>query len=302
MTDRLSALRLFIRVARAGSFSAAARELGLSQPSASRIVAGLEREVGASLLTRTTHRLVLTEVGADYLARVDAILEALDEADFVARGGGELRGLVRLAAPPNLIAREIVPGLGDFLDQHPRLRVDLVAADHRLNLVGAGIDVAVRFGEPPESSVVARKLAEAPRLLVAAPSYVRVAGAPANPTDLARSAILIGPAGRRRGAWTFSRDGETVSAQVESRLMFSETEGAIAAAVAGLGITSTGLWGCRTELSDGRLVQILPDWNLGSVELFAVFAAGRAAKPSARAIIDHLRRHVALPQGRMDRH
>ena len=159
-------------------------------------------------------------------------------------------------------------------------------------MVGAGIDVAVRFGTPRDSSAVVRKLAEVPRLLVAAPSYVRATGAPAAPDDLREFAILIGPAGRRREAWTFRRDDETVSVRVESRLSFSENDGAIAAAVAGLGITSTGLWGCRAELSDGRLVRLLPDWGLGAVGVYAQFAAGRAAKPSACAIIGHLKQDL----------
>src|ERR1700749_3806885 len=116
MSDRLHALRLFVRVARTGSFSRAGRELGLSQPSASRIVAALEREVGAALLTRTTRALTLTEAGADYLARVEPILAALEEADHAARGTGELRGTLRIGISSSFATREVIPRLGAFLD------------------------------------------------------------------------------------------------------------------------------------------------------------------------------------------
>src|SRR2546429_866687 len=126
MSDLLAPLRLFVRVARAGSFSRAGRELGLSQPSASRIIAALEREVGAALFTRSTRALALTEAGAEYLARVEPALAALEEADHAARGTGELRGVVRVAASSSFSVREVIPRLPAFLDKHPKLRVVLL--------------------------------------------------------------------------------------------------------------------------------------------------------------------------------
>ncbi len=292
MTDRLFALGLFLRVARSGSFSAAARELGISQPSASRIVADLERTVGASLLTRTTHGLTLTEAGGDYLSRVAPILAALEEADHAARGGTELRGLVRVAAPPTFIARELVPRLGCFLEQHPALQVELVAADHRLELVRTGVDVAFRFGPPPDGGAVGRKLAELPRVLVAAPSYLQRHGTPDRPEALADHMAIGSPASRGQGAWAFERDGGTVAVTIRNRLTFSDTESAMTAAAAGLGVMSTGLWSCRTELAQGMLLRLLPAWSLGTVGLHVVLAAGRAAKPSARGFVAHMAREL----------
>src|ERR1700744_3679413 len=135
MNDRFSTLRLFARVARTGSFSAAGRELGLSQPSVSRIIAGLEHEVGAALLTRTTRALTLTEAGTDYLARIEPILTALEEADHAARGTGELRGLLRVGVSSSFAVREVIPRLPGFLDKHPALRIDMVTEDRRQDLV-----------------------------------------------------------------------------------------------------------------------------------------------------------------------
>ncbi|NVH05530.1 LysR family transcriptional regulator, partial [Escherichia coli] len=119
MSDRLHALRLFVRVARAGSFSVAGRALQLSQPSVSRIIAGLEAEVGAALLTRTTRAVTLTEAGADYIARIEPILAALEEADHAARGTGELRGMLRVGVAASFAVREIIPRLPAFMAMHP---------------------------------------------------------------------------------------------------------------------------------------------------------------------------------------
>src|SRR5271155_3145985 len=166
MTGRLLALRAFVRTAHSGSFSRAGRELGLSQPSVSRILAQLENEVGAALLMRTTRRVTLTEAGADYLARIEPLLSGLEEADHAVRGTGELRGVLRIALSSSFGVREVIPRLPKFLDRHPALRVDMGISDQRQDLVVDGVDVALRLGPLPDSSAVARKLAEAPRVLV----------------------------------------------------------------------------------------------------------------------------------------
>jgi DNA-binding transcriptional LysR family regulator len=288
MSDRLSALRLFVRVARTGNFSRAAREFGLSQPSASRIIATLEKEVGASLFTRSTRALALTEAGAEYLARVEPALAALDEADHAARGTGELRGTVRLAASSSFSVRAVIPRLTDFLKLHPKLRVELLMNDQRQALISEGVDVAFRFGLLADSSATARRLGNIQRVLVASPAYLRWAGRPRVPADLSSHEIIIGPTGMDSDGWTFKKDGRQVSLRLEGRVSVSANEGAVAAAVAGLGVACTGIIGCRTELARRTLVRVLPDWHMGAVDVHAVFPAGRAAKPAARALVDHM--------------
>ncbi|MGH8516967.1 MAG: LysR family transcriptional regulator, partial [Panacagrimonas sp.] len=157
MSDRLAALRVFERVARRGSFSVAARELGLSQPSVSRIVAELERALGASLIVRSTRGLRLSEAGSDYLARIEPVLLALDEADHAAAGSGELRGRLRVGLSSSFGVREVVPRLPTFLAAHPALRLDLVVSDARQDLVAEGVNVALRLGSlPPDSNLLVR--------------------------------------------------------------------------------------------------------------------------------------------------
>lgn len=286
MNDRFFSLLLFVRVARTGSFSAAGRELGLSQPTASRIVAALERKVGAALLTRTTRAVTLTEAGIDYLARAEAILTALDEADHAARGTGELRGILRVATSSALATRAVLPRLSQFTDIHPGLRVEFTLNDQRQDLVGESVDVAVRIGPRSDSTAVARRVGVVHRVLVASPAYLKKAGTPAAPSDLPNHAVIVGPAGQSSEGWAFWRDGKATSVRVDGRFMLNGADGATAAAVAGLGILSTGHLSCLAELDNGALVRVLPDWEMGSADINVILPAGRAAKPSARAFAD----------------
>jgi DNA-binding transcriptional LysR family regulator len=288
MTDRLLALRAFVRTAHSGSLSRAGRELGLSQPSVSRILAQLEKEVGAALLTRTTRRVTLTEAGADYLTRIEPLLSGLEEADHAARGTGELRGALRIALSSSFGVREVIPRLPGFLERHPALHVDLGISDARQDLLADGVDVALRLGSLPDSSATARKLAEAPRLVIASPGYLDRRGRPRDPADLAAHSVIVGPGGGGPNAWAFVRDGRRASVRVEGRLTTAANEGATAAAVAGLGITMTSLWGCRAELARGDLARVLEDWEMEPIELHAIFPLGRAASPAARAFVDYL--------------
>ena len=286
MADRMSSLRVFIRVARSGSFSRAARELGISQPSASRTIALLEKDIGATLFTRSTRALSLTEAGAEYLTRVEAALAALDEADHAARGTGELRGLLRIAASSSFTEHIIIPRLGGFLARNPKLRVVLLVNDQRQPLITEGVDVAFRFGSLGDSTATARRLGSIERVLVASPAYLRRAGRPKAPAELSSHAIIAGPTGT--DDWTFEKEGRRISVRLDSRLVVSANEGAVAAAVAGLGIANTGSIASRREIANGALVRVMPDWQMGSVDVHAVFPAGRAAKVAARALADHM--------------
>ncbi len=137
---------MFIRVARRGSFSAAGRELGVPQSTVSRTIATLERELGASLLVRSTRAVTVTDAGADFLGRIEPILAELDEAEQMARQSEELRGTLRIGIGTSLAARIVIPHLKPFLDKHPALQVDLLMDDQKQDLVKEGVDVAFRFG------------------------------------------------------------------------------------------------------------------------------------------------------------
>lgn len=288
MNDKLLALRLFVRVARTGSFSAAARELDLSQPSVSRIIAALEKDVGGALIARTTRAVTLTDVGNEYLTRVEEILASLEEADHQARGSRELRGSLRIAMPGSFGVREIVPVMPGFLARHPLLNVSLLMSDRRQDTVKDGVDVALRLGELADSTATARLIGRTQRVIVASPTYLKARGVPRTPDDLAAHAAIVGPAGTSAGTWSFQKDGQRVSARINSRLTVTGNEASVAAAVAGMGVVTTALWGCRAELASGSLIQLLPDWTMGEVEAHGMFTPGRTPKPSARALVEYL--------------
>jgi DNA-binding transcriptional LysR family regulator len=232
--------------------------------------------------------LNLTEAGADYLARIEPILAALEEADHAARGTGEMRGTLRISLPLGFGTREVIPRLPAFMQIHPALRIDLSLDDRNQDLVTEGIDVALRAGALADSSATARRLGACPRLLVASPAYLARAGTPDTPESLADHQVIVGPLGIGLDSCTFQRNARTTTVRVEGRLTTSVNQGAVAAATAGLGIAVVALWNCRSELASGTLVQVLADWQMEPFEFHAVFAAGRAAKPSARAFADYL--------------
>lgn len=287
MSDHLAALRLFARIAHRGSFSAAAREAGVPQSTASRTMAVLEREIGAALLVRNTRAVTLTDAGSEFLARLETILADLDEAEQAVRGTGELRGVLRVALGSSLAVREVIPRLPPFLDRHPALKVQLMPEDRLHDLVAEGIDVALRFGKLLDSTATFRTIRSWPRVLAASPAYLTKTGTPRSPADLSTHSLVWGLAANNT-RWLFRRNGAPTSIRVEPRLQAGSNEGAVAAATAGLGIVMTTSGACRRELEAGSLVRLLTEWDLGELELNAVFAAGRAAKPSARAYVAYL--------------
>lgn len=288
MNDQLSALRLFVRVARTGSFSRAARDLQLSQPTVSRTIAWLEEELGAKLFARTTRALALTQAGARYLERVEVLLESLDEASFELRGSGELRGTLRVGLSSSLAVLSIIPLLPQFTLVHPGLKVDLKIEDRHQDMITEGLDLVLRFGHISDSTFVARPLVTWPRFLVAAPSYLHRAMLPVHPHDLVGHAAITGQTGNST-AWSLTRGDETISVRVAGQVTVSTNHAAIVASAAGLGIVAATPAACGQQLETGALVRVLKDWTLPPLALHAVFVSGRSISPSARAFLSFLK-------------
>jgi DNA-binding transcriptional LysR family regulator len=284
-------LKLYTRVARLGSFSAAARECGLSQSQVSRIIAELETSLGARLLSRTTRAVVLTEAGAEFLARMEPILAALDEAEHSVREGGDLRGLLRMSMPTSFGIRDAIPRLAAFAARHPNLHLQFLLEDRRQDLVRDAVDVAIRLGRLVDSTATVKLITTIPRVVVASPGYLAQHGTPATPSELDQHRIVGGTAAAVPTAWMFERDGKELAMQLEPRFSTNENEGAIAAAVSGFGITSTSGWACRRELEDGSLVRLFSDWKMVGIPVHAYFPLGRATRAAARAAVDHLVAH-----------
>jgi DNA-binding transcriptional LysR family regulator len=291
MNDRLLALKLFVRLARTGSFSQAGKDLKLSQPSASRLIAAFEREVGAKLFVRSTRAVALTEAGADYLARIEPALAEIEEAGQALRGKGALRGNLRIGVPASAAIREVIPRLPGFLAKHPELRIDLAVDDGRQDLIREGIDVAIRFGKLEDSSATTVRIGTNPLLVAASPSYLKRAGLPATPNDLPKFSMMIGLPGTDNTC-SFEKNGRVVSVKADAPLSANIREAAVAGAVAGIGIVACSLWGCRAELKSKALVQILKDWDMGAAAVHAVYPSGSGVKTAARSFVDFFQKDL----------
>jgi DNA-binding transcriptional LysR family regulator len=281
-------LKLYTRVARLGSFSAAAREYGLSQSQVSRIIADLESDLGARLLTRSTRAVVMPDADVEFLSRLDLILISLDEAEHSVRGGGELRGILRMSMPSSVAIREVIPRLAPFVDLHPELQVQVLLGDRPQDLVKEAVDVAIRLGRLVDSSATASMITKIARVIVASRTYIERHGAPATPEELTQHRIVGGPASVVPTAWKFKRGVDEIVIDLEPHFLTDENEGSVAAATAGLGITSTSEWACRRELRDGSLVRLLVDWKTVDIPVHAYFPMGRATRAAGRAVIEHL--------------
>jgi DNA-binding transcriptional LysR family regulator len=285
---------LFVRTVESGSFSKAAREFGLSQPSVSRSIAALERRLGVKLLIRTTRQVSATDAGDALLGRARDALLAIDEAESAARGADRLAGVLRVALPPEYGVRRIVPLLPAFFARHPLLKVDLMMSDRYENLIAEGADVALRIGDLPDSSFVARKLESARRLFIAAPSYLARRGAPASLADLAGHDVIGGPADVGDETWIGRRNGRIERQLVSFRVRSRSATGVVACAVAGLGVATASIWMCAEALASGEAVEILTDYALDPVQAYVVFPAGHRPSQRARAFSDYLE-HALSP-------
>jgi DNA-binding transcriptional LysR family regulator len=297
MNDRLQQLAIFLRTVETGSFSRAAREFGLTQPSASRAIAALERRLGVKLIARTTRQISATDAGQKLLAPTREALAAVEDVENAARGADRLSGVLRVALPTTYGARRIAPLLPPFIDRYPGLKIDLMMSDRYENLIAEGAELALRVGEQPDSSFVARKLESARRLFIAAPAYLARRGAPESLRDLAAHDLIGGgPAALGEQSWAARRNGRTEIAPVEPRSHVRSAAGVVACAVAGLGVAVASIWMCGEELAAGALTEVLTDYALDPIVAYVVFPAGRRPSQKARVFADYLEQAVAQPR------
>lgn len=279
--DRYQAMLTFVRVVDTGSFSAAARQLNVGQPAVSKTIAQLEGRLQVSLLIRSTHGLTPTEAGQRFYERARVAIQEADEAESAARGAGAgLSGCLRVSAATTFARLHIVPLLPRFLEQHPELEIDVILDDRVIDLVAEGVDVSLRMGALPDSAAVARKLATSGRSVLATPVYLERAGEPHSPADLAGHEGVI--YSQLSNVWSFTRDCAEASVSVRGRVRVSAAEGLRAAVLAHMGLTIASDWMFAPELAAGTVRRVLEGWTLPSLDLWAVFPAGRMASAKAR--------------------
>lgn len=286
---------VFARVVQAGSFTAAARLLGMPKSSVSKKVADLEERLGVRLLQRTTRTLGLTDAGRVYFERCARIIDELEEADqAVAELQAAPRGVLRVTVPLSFgVLGSIVAG---FLSEHPGVQVEMVCTDKLVDLVQDGFDVAIRAGPLQDSSLVARKLGTIKRVLVASPAYLRKRGSPRAPEDLAEHACIAFGGGPTPALWCLEFEGRRRDVRVSPRFTVNDFEMMIDAARAGVGIAWVMDFLAANELREGRLRHVLPEWCSVETPVHAVYPTVRHLSPKVVRFIDCLREHLSRAQ------
>lgn len=287
----LNGMSVFAAVVDGGSFAAAGEALDMSPPGVSRAIARLEARLGIRLFNRTTRSVNLTDEGRRFHAQVLPLLAGLEEAaTSAAQGATTVRGRLRVNMDPLFSRLMLGPRLGEFMDAHPQLELELVTRDQLGDIVADGFDLAIRFGEPPVSGLVARKLLDTRILTVAAPSYLRRYGRPAMPQGLEGAAHVCiefrDPATGRTFPWEFHRKQRKLVVKTAGRLIVNDTGTMHSACLAGYGVAQVMALGTERWLADGQLVELFPDWADERFPLYALYPSRHHPPAKVRAFLD----------------
>jgi LysR family transcriptional activator of dmlA len=288
--DGFSDLAFFSLLIKHGSMAAAAQQLGVTPPAVSKRLAAIERRLGVRLLQRTTRRIGLTPEGETYLvdgARVLQELEALERT--VAGGHAAPKGLLRVCATLGFGRKHIAPALSKFARRFPDVEVQLQLTDRPVNLVEQGFDLQVRLGELPDARLTARLLAHNRRVLCGSPTYLRRAGEPTSPRELARHACLfIRESEETFGTWHLRNGARTETVKVRGPFASNDGECVLGWALDGHGILMRSLWEAAPMLRSGRLRPVLAEWSLPPADVYAVFPTRSHLSAKTRALVDFL--------------
>jgi DNA-binding transcriptional LysR family regulator len=279
----------FVRVVELGSLTKAAEAMGLSNPSASRQLAALERRLGARLIERSTRRLFVTDVGQDFYGRCKAALDHMREAvEAVNATTSNPVGVLRVTASLSLSLQHVAPLLPAFAQLYPNVRVELVAANRYYDVIDNNIDVAIRTREfEPDSSLVVRHLANTRRVLAASPAYLNRQGTPGEPRALAHHQLLLYTY-HNPDELTFRRGDEAITIPTKATLEANDGQILRVAAVQGLGIVVQPMYVIYDDLVAGRLIPLLIDWELPRLLISLVYPHRRLVPAKTRAFIDFL--------------
>jgi DNA-binding transcriptional LysR family regulator len=287
--DTLEGMRVFARVVDAGSFSEAARRLGISKALASKYVGQLEQRLGIRLLNRTTRKLTPTELGVAYYNRCARIVGEVEELEGSLRmGHASPCGHLRIAGPRVFGEEALVGCVTAFLEKHPAVTVDLALEERTVDIIAEGFDLAVRIGELAESRLVARRITSYRYVLCASPDYVARAGTPKAPDALAGHVCIVNSAISPTNQWQFLVDGERRSVSIRPRIRVNCARPVRSLALAGYGIGLCLLPTVRNDLAAGRLLRLLEAHEAYDRSVYAVYPQSRYLPAKLRAFLDHL--------------
>jgi DNA-binding transcriptional LysR family regulator len=293
LMERSGEMEVFVRVVQEAGFSAAARSLDLTPSAVSKLIGRLESRLGARLLSRTTRALTLTAEGETYYHAALRILRDLNEADQAA-AGASLRGRLHVNTTIPFGTMYVAPAVPLFVKRNPELVIDLSFTDAIVDLVAERADVAIRIGNLPDSSLIARKLGQSRRVVCVAPAYLTKHGLPRAPADLAQHECLTFNFHRGIQSWPFRVTGEVVEQQVGGRTTVNNGETMKHLTMAGAGIARLGLFHVCDDIKAGRLVPLLEKFNPGDLELIhAVHLGGGPVPHRIRAFIDFMAERLA---------
>ena len=284
--DRLGELATFLAILDAGSLAAAGRQLRRSPPAVTRTLAALEERLGVRLLERTTRRTQPTEAGRQLAAQARAVLAAYADTMREA-GSAALRGVLHVSAPVVFGRRHVAPIVASFLRAHDGLRVDLTLADRNLDLVEDGVDIALRIGVLADSGLVARRVGEVGRVLVASPAYLAAKGTPQRPADLTRHETVFAASRPMAAEWRMRDGPRTRVVRLSPRLVVNDIEAALAALRAGGGIGAALSYQVADDVRAGTLVRLLREYEPPPLPVHLVVPGGRFLPPRVRAFLDH---------------
>jgi DNA-binding transcriptional LysR family regulator len=292
----LNDIVVFVRVVEAGSFTAAARLLGMPKTTVSRRIASLEREVGVRLVQRTTRSLNMTDAGRLYYEQSSQALRTIEDANLrLAETRAEPSGTLRISAPVGFGAHYLTSAVFDFLAAFPKTQVELHLTDDKLNLVENRIDLAFRTGILPDSTLTARKLGSTHRILCGSPDYLARHGEPQAAADLVRHHCVIAGPSTGNAHWVLDgpRGQETVS--VSGRFAANEMQAVIAAAIAGYGIAQLPYQVAEALVRNGRLRRVLGDYTTPVGGVYAVYPTSRHVSPLVKAFIELAAKQISMP-------
>lgn len=285
--DRLHLMTVYVAVAEEEGFAAAARRLAMSPPAVTRAISALEDRLGVKLLQRTTRHVRVTEAGERYLDDARRVIAAADEADEAAVGiNAQPRGHMTVTAPVLFGRMYVMPGIVEYLRQHPETSVSALFLDRVVNMLEEGVDVGIRIGELSDSSYRALRVGHVRRVICAAPSYLKRHGIPQTPHELKQHQVIVASSLSQNIEWRFVDQGEPLSVRIKPRLTVSSNDGAIEAASLGLGVTRLMSYQVAPLLAAGKLKVVLSEFESPRVPIHIIHREGRHASAKMRAFID----------------
>lgn len=280
-------MRVFVKVAECSGFAEASRQLGISRAAVTRAVSALEERLGVRLLARTTRSVTLTEAGTRYVDDCQRILADIDEAAATAAGANlRPRGTLRVTSSVLFGQLHVLPILTDYLDAYPEVQAQALFVDRVTHMIDEGIDVAVRLGRLPDSSLVATRVGSVRKVICASPGYLARCGVPEGPGALTGHEVVVGGDEGERVEWRLRDEGEDCVVRVRPRLACSTNHAAISAALMGWGLARVLSYQVGEALASGELVAVLEDYEPPSIPVHVVWSGGRRAPAKVRAFVD----------------